>query len=91
MPRKAHSSDEAHRPARREDFHRILGELDDPRIIAVLELNPTVADLEEAAMSLAGDDDVLAKGGHKASPVAGQVVEILAADEEEIEPPAPRA
>jgi hypothetical protein len=76
-------SDEAHRPATREDFRRILGELDEPRVIDVLELHPTVADLEEAAICLAGDQDVLGKEGHRVSLLANQVVEILSADEGE--------
>ncbi len=80
------STSSATRPATREDFERILGNLDDPKVIDILELNPTVADLEEAAMCVAGDHDVLAKSGHHVSAVAAQVVEILTADEEE-EPP----
>jgi hypothetical protein len=81
MPRKP--SNQAHRPATREDFQRILGELDDPKVISVLELHPSVEDLEEAAMCLAGDHDVLAKSGHHVSALASQVVEILTEDEEE--------
>jgi hypothetical protein len=83
MTRNPQLADKAHRPATREDFRRILGELDEPRVIDVLELHPTVADLEEAAICLAGDQDVLAKGGHPISLVANQVIEILSADEGE--------
>jgi hypothetical protein len=75
--------DEVNRPATREDLRRLLGDLDEPRIIDVLELHPTVADLEEAAVCLAGDQDVLGKEGHRVSLVANQVVEILSADEAE--------
>jgi hypothetical protein len=75
--------DGADRPATREDLRRILGELEDPRIIDVLELHPTVADLEAAAICLAGDQDVLGKEGHAVSPLANQVVDILSDDEED--------
>jgi hypothetical protein len=73
-------------PASRDDLRRILGELDDPKIIEILELTPSIADLEEATMCLAGDYDILAKGGHPVSATAGRIVEILGATEEE-EPP----
>jgi len=53
-----------------------MGELDEPRVIDVLELHPTVADLEEAAI-------FLGKQGHPVSLRADQVVEILSADEAE--------
>jgi hypothetical protein len=79
----------AQQPATRADFHRILGTLEDPKIIDILELNPTVADLEEAAMCVAGDQDVLAKGGHRVSSVAARVAEIITADEEEDDAPLP--
>lgn len=74
---------EANRPATREDLRRILGELEDPRVIDVLELHPTVADLETAAICLAGDQDVLGKDRHPVSPVAKEVVDILSDDEED--------
>jgi len=86
MSKKPARPDPIHRPASREDFHRILGELDDPRVIEVLALNPSVQDLEEAAICMAGDHDVLAKSGHHVSHAASRVIEILTAADEE-EPP----
>ena len=80
------SPDEANRPATREDLRRVLGELEDPRVMDVLNLHPTVADLEEAAICLAGDQDVLGKEGHAVSPRANQVVDILSDDEEDAPP-----
>jgi hypothetical protein len=76
--------------AGREDLERILGGLDEPKLIDVLELKPTVADLEAAAICMAGDHDVLAKSGRHVSTVAAKIIEILTADDEE-EPPSPRA
>lgn len=69
-----------------DDIRRTLGELDDPRVIDVLACNPTLADLEEVVVCMAGDHDVLAKSGHHVSATAAKILEILTADEEE-EPP----
>ncbi|HEY6983215.1 hypothetical protein [Reyranella sp.] len=79
--------DASRRPAARADFHRILGSLEDPKVIDILELNPTVADLEQAAICIAGDHDVLARDGHRVSSVAARVVEIIAGDEEQDDEP----
>lgn len=75
--------------ASREDLRRILGDLDDPRIMDILALQPSVADLEEAHVCLAGDSDVLAKGGHRVSGTAVRIAEILAEEEEEDIPSKP--
>ncbi len=73
--------------ASRDDLQRILGDLSEPKLIEILELKPSVEDLEEATMCLAGDHDVLAKSGHHVSATAGRIVEILAEGEEEEGPP----
>ena len=41
----------------------IVGDMDDEMIIAILALNPTLIELEEAVVCAAGDSDVLAKLG----------------------------
>lgn len=82
-----HPRDQLHRLAQHDDLQRILGDLDDSRVIAVLELKPTVLDLEEASACLAGDEDRLAGRGHHVSPVANRVVEIIVSAEEEEPPP----
>ena len=87
MSSRPASPDASRQPATRADFHHILGALDDPRVIDILELNPTVADLEQAAICVAGDHDVLAKGGHRVSSIAARVAEIIAADEEQDDEP----
>ena len=95
MPIKPASAAASCQPATRADFHRILGSLDDPKIIDILELNPTVSDLEQAAICVAGDQDTLAKSGHRVSSVAVRVAEIIVAAEEEEDdstsPPSPEA
>jgi len=78
------------KPASRADFHRILGSLEDPRILEILDLNPTVEDLEQAAICVAGDHDVLARNGRRVSRVAERVVEIITAEEDDEAPPTVR-
>ena len=72
--------------ATREDFSKILGDLDEPTIIELLELDPSLEELQEAAICLAGDQDVLAKSGHHVSSKASRVVEIISATEEQDAP-----
>jgi hypothetical protein len=78
-------------PITREDIVRVLGALDDVKIVAILALRPTQEELEEAAMWLASEDDVM---GKMRRPLSGTVAEIydIVAPEEEIfeEPPPPR-
>jgi hypothetical protein len=65
-----------------EDVTRILGNLDPTKMLPIIELRPTVLDVEEASMWLAGDRDVFGPG----LPLQGkpsQIVAILTADEEE--------
>lgn len=72
----------------RDDLHRILGEIDDAKVMTILALNPSLADLEEAAIWATGDGDVLARDGRPLSGVAADIFDILTADEEE-PPPMP--
>ena len=65
-----------------DDVRRILGSLDDDKVVAIIALQPTVTDLEEASLWLAGDTDVFG-AGQPLKPVAGQIVDILTADEDE--------
>jgi hypothetical protein len=74
--------------ASQEDAKRILGDLDDAKMIEILALNPSLADLEQAAIWATGDGDVLARSGHPLAGVIAEIVDILAADEEEEPPPA---
>src|SRR5271166_6845711 len=43
------------------DVHQILGAVDDSMALAILALHPTVTQLEEARVWLAGEGDVLGK------------------------------
>lgn len=69
-------------PATRDQVRSVLGELDADKMLPIMELRPTVAELEEATMWLAGDRDIFGaepplKG------VASQIVTILTANEDE--------
>jgi hypothetical protein len=68
--------------ATRDDITSILGELDQAKILAIISLQPTIADVEQASLWLSGDADVFGA----APPVKGKashIVTILTADEEE--------
>lgn len=71
-----------------DDVRRILGELDETRLLDILALRPTVLDVENASMELSGDRDVLG-AGEPLKGVPGDIVEILTVDEEEGAPRAP--
>ena len=65
-----------------DDIRRILGTLDEAKLLDILALRPTVLDVEEASVWLAGDADVFG-AGHALKTIAGEIVAILTADEEE--------
>ena len=71
-----------------EDISRLLGALDERRTLDILALRPTLSDVEQAAVWLAGDGDVIARSGHPLAGVVADILDILAVDDEE--PPKPR-
>ncbi len=87
MNKQAADMSDAAASALADDVRRILGALDDDKIVAIVALQPSITDLEEASLWLAGDTDVFG-AGKPLKPVAGQIVDILTADEEE-EPRSP--
>jgi len=71
--------------ATRDEIVAILGPLDTDKLLALVELKPTVAEVEEALLWLDGDRDVFgAEPPLKGT--AAEIVTLLTADEEE-EPP----
>jgi hypothetical protein len=85
MMQQRHSADAGkHEFATSDDVARILGNLDETKMLPILELRPTIADVEEASVWLGGDRDVF--GPVPLKGVASRIVTILTADEEE-EPP----
>jgi hypothetical protein len=69
-----------------DQLRAIVGSIDDAKFIEILELKPTVAEVEQAAIWATGNGDVLAKQGRPLAGKAAQIVEILTADEEEPPP-----
>jgi hypothetical protein len=66
------------------DITSILGNIDSEKLLAILTLRPTIAEVEEASTWLSGDADV--SGANE--PVKGNVshiITILTAEEEEEE------
>ncbi len=82
MPKPLVDRDIKQRTATHEDVRSILGDLDLDKMLPIIELRPTVADVEEASMWLAGDLDVF-EPGPPLRGIASQIVTILTADEEE--------
>lgn len=64
------------------DIKRIMGNLDQAKVLDIMALQPTVVDVEEASLWLAGDADVFGPG-RSLKPVAGEIVAILTADDED--------
>lgn len=79
----AHMKDHPQRWATSDDLRRILGDLDDPKVLEILDLAPSVADVEQAMLCLADDDAVLVKDGRQVSAVARRIAKILTSDEED--------
>lgn len=81
----AHSPNETERPramATLKDVNDVFGDVDDAKMLAIIALRPTVADLEEASMWLSGDTDVFG-AGQPLKDVASQIVTLLTEDEDE--------
>ena len=49
--------------ASRDDVRHVLGDMEDAKIMDILALRPSLAEVEAAAMWTTGDGDILAKGG----------------------------
>jgi hypothetical protein len=68
-----------------EEVERILGDVNAHKVVEILALKPTVAELEQATLWKTGQDDVLASARLKLTGKAAQIYDILSADEEEDE------
>jgi len=68
--------------ATHDEIKAILGNLDLDKLLAVVELQPSTTELEEAAMWLSGDRDVFG-AAEPLKGAASKIVTIVTADEEE--------
>lgn len=66
-----------------EDLHHVLGAMDDATTIAILALQPTLSQLEEARLWLDGADDIVGEQRHPLDGVVAQIFDLLDVDEEE--------
>ncbi|MEF3365517.1 hypothetical protein V3H18_03100 [Methylocystis sp. 9N] len=81
-------NDESRPLATARDVRETLGDMDDATLSAILELRPTIADIEEASVWLSGDRDVFGAGA-PLKDVAGEIVSLLSVDDEEGAPRIP--
>lgn len=79
------SMNSAARTASAIDIRHVLGDLDDVKVTEILALKPTLAELEDVAICMAGDQDILAKSGHHVPATTARIVELLVEQEEEPE------
>ena len=68
--------------ATREDITRTLGDLDTDKLLAILDLRPTIKDLELASLWLSGDPDLVGSR-HALADTASEIVDILTVHEDE--------
>ncbi len=68
-----------------KDVTDVLGEIDDATLSAIMDLRPTIADVEEASVWMAGDRDVFGAGA-PLKDVAGEIVSLLGDDEADLPP-----
>ena len=83
MPLPASTQSSSSGLASAEDVSRLLGALDERKTLDIVALRPTLADVEQAAVWLAGDGDVIARSGHPLAGVVAEILDILAVDDEE--------
>jgi hypothetical protein len=73
-------------PISHEELLRIVGDADESKLLAILALRPTIAEVEEAAAWATGSGDVVDRTGHPLMGIVAQIFDILTADEEEPPP-----
>ncbi len=79
---KPMAPERSRRPATSDDVKSVLGDLDESKLLEIMALRPTVAELEQASAWLGGDADIY--GAEPAlKGIASQIVSILTVDEEE--------
>jgi hypothetical protein len=64
-----------------EDVTRIVGDIDAETLLAIMALHPSVSDLEEVALRVAGNGEAM--GGKQATGIVAEILDLLDTDEEE--------
>lgn len=82
MAKNSATEQEHNASATADDIRRIFGALDEGKLLDILALRPSILDVENASLWLAGDSDIYG-AGRPLHPIAGEIVAILTADEEE--------
>ena len=65
------------------DVLRLASNIENGKALEILALQPTIEELEEAAIWAAGNGDLLGKEGRPLSGTAAAIFDILTAEEEE--------
>ena len=65
----------------RDDVIHLLGDINDHKVVEILETGASLEELEEAAAWLAGESDVMGEERLPLTGAAGIVYEIIARDE----------
>jgi len=74
----------------REDVIHVAGELDDMKLSRILAIGASMAELEQALAWSQGETDVMGEARKRLTGRVAELYEILAAEEEFEEEPAPR-
>jgi hypothetical protein len=86
LDRQARKRDSNPSPqATSEDVKRILRTIDGRNVVEILDLRPTVAEIEQAALWSSGEGGTLGKAGFKLSGRTARIFEIVSAGEDEDE------
>ncbi len=80
----SHSGREQRR-ATQQDVKSIIGDIDQADLLSIMELRPTIKDLEDASMWLSGDPDVFGSAA-PLKDVPERIVEILRPEEDDDNP-----
>ena len=76
----------ANGPVTREDLHKILGDMDDATAVAILDMHPTISQVEQAYFWANGQVDMIAPEQRVPEGVVAQIFDILTADDEDERP-----
>ena len=81
----SHATNDVRGSATRDDIVRLLGDIGDGAVVEVLELKPTLQEIEEAAAWLDAREPSMPRQRHPQTLRVAQIVEIADRDDEEPE------